>query len=53
MNSLNYQRAFNFLRIAMFLGAEIRSDYAGNLAPATYWCAASVLNIATLPGVSK
>jgi len=46
-------RIFNFAIIAMFLAAAIRWACAGNWAQVAYWIAAAVLNIATLPGVSK
>ncbi len=53
MTILQDPRIFNFLIIVMFLGAAIRWAWAGNYSQVAYWIAAAVLNVATLPGISK
>jgi hypothetical protein len=53
MNFLHDPRIFNFAIIAMFIGAAIRWAFVGNWSQVSYWCAAAVLNVATLPGIAK
>jgi hypothetical protein len=53
INFFSDPRIFNFMIIAMFLIAAIRWAFAGNWSQTAYWCAAAVLNIATLPGMQK
>lgn len=38
-------RLFNWLIVAMFVGASIRWAIAGNIPQAGYWASAAVLNV--------